>query len=106
MSSASICVSSSTAAACRSGARRRERFRGERRRHLALEPLQGPVAAALHGGRHARQRDDRADLLALAGELERRHVVLDAVVVRGQRRRALSWMVPFSPTSPPHAPPA
>ena len=59
-----------------------------RRRHLAREPLQRPVAAALHRRRHAGQRDDRADLLALAGELERRDVALDAVVVRGERRRA------------------
>src|SRR5262249_27866301 len=41
-----------------------------RRRDLTLEPLQGPAAAALDLGRNARQRDDRADLFALTGELE------------------------------------
>ena len=37
---------------------------------------------------NVRQRDDRAHLLALPGELERRHVALDTVVVGGQRGRA------------------
>ena len=59
-----------------------------RRRDLAFEALQRPVAAALHLRRHAGQRHDRADLLALTAELERRDVALDAVVIRGERRRA------------------
>ena len=48
--------------------------------------VQSPPRSTFGG--HAGQRHDRADLLALPGELERRHVALDAVVVRGERRRA------------------
>ena len=52
---------------------------------LALLPR---LATALDGGRDVGQRDDRAHLLPLARELERRHVALDAVVVRRQGGRA------------------
>ena len=55
---------------------------------LTLESLQRPVAAPLDLRRNAGQRHDRADFFALAGELERRDVALDAVVVRRQRGRA------------------
>ena len=55
---------------------------------LAGEALQRPVAAAFDLRRHARQRDDRADLFTDAGELEARDVALHTVVVRGERRRA------------------
>src|SRR5207237_4147497 len=48
------------------------------------EALQGPVAAALDLGGDAWQRDDGAELPAAARELERRDVVLDAVVVGGE----------------------
>ncbi len=52
-----------------------------------IEPLQSPVAAALDRGRHAGERHERAELAATAArELERGHVVLDAVVVAGERR--------------------
>ena len=91
MSSASIFVSRSTsalaAASSAASAARRRRLRG-RRRDLRAEALQRPVAAPLDLGRDVGQRHDRADRLALAGELERRDVALDAVVVGGQRRRA------------------
>ena len=89
MSSASIFVSRITSARPRSTPA--AVGRGDLRdgwRDLAREPLQRPVAAALDGGRHRRQRHDRPDLLALAGELERRDVALDAGVIRRQRGRA------------------
>ena len=54
---------------------------------LAHEALEGPVAAALDGGRHARQRNDRAELAAATSELECGHVMLHAVVVAGESRR-------------------
>ena len=91
MSSASILVSRITWALAESkavvlaAANASER---QRRLHLLLEPLQRPVAAPLHVGGHAGQRHDRADLGALAGELEVRHVALDAVVIGGERARA------------------
>ena len=89
MSRASICVSRITSARRGVGAARggRERDRARRRRHLLGQALQGPVAPSHHLGRHVGQRDDRADRLAVAGELERRHVALDAVVVGGEGRR-------------------
>ena len=46
------------------------------------------LAAPFDGGRHVGERDDRTDFRALAGELERRDVALDAVVVRGECARA------------------
>src|SRR5688572_33027994 len=52
---------------------------------LELKPLERPCAAALDLRWHARQRDQRAELSAAALELERRHVMLDAVVVRRER---------------------
>ena len=55
-----------------------------RRRHLLGEALERPVAAADHLGGDVGERDDRADLLALAGELEAGDVALDAVVVGGE----------------------
>ena len=45
--------------------------------------VQSPPRSTLR--RHVGQRHDRADRLALAVELERRHVALDPVVVRGER---------------------
>ena len=54
---------------------------------LADQPLEGPVAALLDARRDRGQRRDRAERAAAAGELERRDVVLDAVVVAGERRR-------------------
>ncbi len=71
---------------------RRAVLRGERDRPaggLDDQALQRPVAALDHLGRNAGQRDDRADLGGVgARELERRHVVLDTVVVRRERRRS------------------
>ena len=55
---------------------------------FADQPLEGPVAAALDLVRNAGQRDERAELAAAARELERRDVVLDAVVVASEGRRA------------------
>ena len=63
--------------------------REDRRVRLQDQPLQGPAAALDHLRRDARQRDDRAHVPArLPGVLERRDVVLDTVVVRGERRGA------------------
>jgi len=56
--------------------------------HLALESLQRPVAGAFDLRRLAGERDDRAEGLRCAGELEARDVVLDTVVIRGERRGA------------------
>ena len=88
MSRASICVSRITSALRPRRAPRRwpANACSARRRHLLGQALEGPVAAAHHLGRDVGQRDDRADRLALAGELERRDVALDAVVVGGERR--------------------
>src|SRR5438045_924504 len=65
--------------------RRAELLRGFR---LANETLERPVAAADDVARDARQRHERAEPPAAASELERRDVVLDAVVVAGERRGA------------------
>ena len=61
---------------------------GARRRRFADQSLQGPGAAALDAGGHVGQRDERAELAAAAQELEGGDVVLDAVVVGRQGRRA------------------
>ena len=69
------------------GGAQREGFAGGRR-DLTLEALQRPVPAPLDAGGDAGERGDRADLFTLAREFERRDVVLDAVVVGGEGRRA------------------
>src|SRR5439155_20594269 len=55
---------------------------------LAVEALEGPVAAPLDLRGDGRQGDDRAELGPAALELERGDVVLEAGVVGGQRARA------------------
>ena len=67
-----------------------ELVRETRRLTLAHKALQCPSSAPLDGRRHVGQRNQRAELATAADELERRDVVLEAVVVRGQRRRASS----------------
>src|SRR5437867_5659616 len=71
--------------------RRRERDgaadRELRDLRLADEALERPVAALFHGGGNTWQGNERAELPASALELERRDVVLDAVVVAGEGRR-------------------
>ena len=58
----------------------------ELRLDLALQALQRPVAAADYLRGDGRQRHDRPELRAAALELEPGDVVLDAVVVRRERR--------------------
>src|SRR5439155_11717470 len=60
----------------------------ELRLRFALQALERPTAAAFDFGRHAGQRDERSEFAAPALELEGRDVMLDAVVVSGQRRRS------------------
>ena len=71
-----------------SGAAALRRRLGHRGRDLLLEALQRPVPAALDLGRLGGQRDDRPERLLVARELEVGDVVLEAVVVGGERRRA------------------
>src|SRR5207302_10154036 len=52
------------------------------------QALQRPVAAPFHAGGHAGEGDEGAEGPARPLEAERREVVLDAVVVTGQCRRA------------------
>src|SRR6185436_2377692 len=70
----------------RSGRGRADRVE-QRRLGLADEALEGPVAALLHLRRDAGERRERSECAATARELERRDVVLLAVVIRGERRR-------------------
>ena len=90
MSRASICVSRMTSALAASKARavRADLVALGRWGDLLGQALEGPVPASHHLVRDAGERDDRPDRLTGAGELERRHVALHAVVVGGQRGRS------------------
>ena len=63
-----------------------ERALGGGRGDLLGQALERPVAAAHHVGGDVGERDDRADRLAVARELERRDVALHPVVVGGEGR--------------------
>ena len=103
MSRASISVSSRTSAGRSAAPAARERELGAGGR---TSPARGAAASSrrpidLRG--NARERDDRAELASAAGERERRDVVLDAVVVRGERRGAKEVDGAVGLTRPPHA---
>ena len=79
---------SSSAGSLAAAARPRQEERLGDRVRLADEALEGPVAALLDARRDPGERRQRAERAAAAGELEGGDVVLRAVVVGGQRRRA------------------
>ena len=77
-----------TSASSRAAPAARGRARLGHRFGLADEALEGPVAALLDLRRHPGEWRQRAERPATAGELERGDVVLLAIVVARQRRRA------------------